>query len=96
MNTYQYLDNLICGYFNQDSDLDGDTMNEIINVYKSTHSTEQTDQLINNIQSFMTEASDTTSKQVAVNNSPDDIRCNAICPGFIETALIADGGITLT
>lgn len=62
MNTYQYLDNLICGYFNQDSDLDGDTMNEIVNEFKSTHSKEQTDQLINDIQSFMTESSGNIEK----------------------------------
>jgi len=62
MNTYQYLDNLICGYFNQDSDLDGDTMNAIVNEYKSTHSEEQTDQLINDIQSFMADATDNIEK----------------------------------
>jgi len=32
------------------------------------------------------------TKQVAVNNGPDGIRCNAICPGFIETAMVANAG----
>lgn len=32
------------------------------------------------------------TKQVAVNNGPDGIRCNAVCPGFIETAMIKGAG----
>lgn len=30
------------------------------------------------------------TRQVAVNHGGDGIRCNAICPGFIETPLVAD------
>ena len=30
------------------------------------------------------------TKQAAVNHGADGIRCNAICPGFIETAVVAD------
>lgn len=30
------------------------------------------------------------TRQVAVNHGPDGIRCNAICPGFIETPLVDD------
>ena len=30
------------------------------------------------------------TKQAAANHGADGIRCNAICPGFIETAVVAD------
>ena len=30
------------------------------------------------------------TKQAAANHGSDGIRCNAICPGFIETAVVAD------
>ncbi len=60
MITYQYLDNLICGYFNQDSDLDGDIMDELVNEFKSTNSEEQIGQLINDINSFLTDNAENT------------------------------------
>ncbi len=62
MNTYHQLDNLICGYFNQDSDLDGDTMDELINQFKSTSSEEQIKLLSNDIHSFMSDSGDYTEK----------------------------------
>jgi len=62
MNNYQHLDNLIFSYFNQDSDLDGNTMNELVNAYKSTNSEEQVSQLSNEIHNFILDADDNIEK----------------------------------
>jgi len=62
MNNYQYLDNLIFSYFNQDSDLDGNAMNELVSAYKSTNSEEQISQLSNDRYNFILDADDNIEK----------------------------------
>ena len=62
MSTYQYLDNLIYCYFNQDSDLDGDTIDELVAEFKSTNTEEQIKQLINDIRGFMSDTAGSTEQ----------------------------------
>ncbi|MDH5325572.1 MAG: contact-dependent growth inhibition system immunity protein [Gammaproteobacteria bacterium] len=53
MNSYQNLDNLIFSYFNQDFDLGGDSIEEIVKGFNSSHTEEQRNQVRQEIQAFM-------------------------------------------
>ncbi len=58
MSKYRYLDNLIYSYFNQDSDLDGDTMDDLVNAFRSSSSEQEKKSLIKDIQDFQSDNTD--------------------------------------
>lgn len=62
MSTYPHLDNLIYSYFNQDYDLDGSTIDELVNEFKSTNSEEQIGRLINDIRCFISDNTENTDQ----------------------------------
>lgn len=58
MSSYQKLDNLIFSYFNQDFDLAGDSMDEIMKDFISSHTEEQRNQVKEEILGFMKQHKD--------------------------------------
>lgn len=55
---YPRLENLMCGWFHQDFDLNGDTLEEIISAYAAATPLEQRRQLAAEIQQFLAESDD--------------------------------------
>ena len=62
-NDYPQLDSLIGGWFHQDFDLDGATLDEIVTAYKSAHSPEDWRNTKADIQRFLQERDERQVKE---------------------------------
>jgi hypothetical protein len=62
MSNYQYLDNLIFSYFNQDHDLGGDSFNSIVDDFNNGHSSEQRTLVKYDIRNFLADNTGNTEE----------------------------------
>lgn len=62
MSNYQYLDNMIFSYFNQDYDLGGNSFYSIVDDFNNSHSEEQRTQVKDDIRNFLVDNTDNTEE----------------------------------